>query len=358
MSYRSDGGGPAAPASGHCAVAAPQPSLHMAVAPATRRDSGGAEARAPIRRRRAHSHRPGLCSDNVGRKLPRLWSRGRRASPRQRGSSLGRRRSDVVPGPTKSVQPLTPPRRGASSRTCDRPQRPRNPPLQGRRASDPATTHRHSREGGNPPGGAGCHPLCATARADPASLPPHGCRASDPALPRATPTPSSPDATRRASTPSSPPCPSTRRSRPTSPHSVVSSAAPSAWPPGRCTPPCWRSCSVPPPGATPSSPICERHPLGQPAQQGTQTAVNQRRTIQQPRQGRPRQETIAVLPPGQLQKTTKNTKQSYKGRLIIRHFCSPRRPSSPTTCPATLPPQSRRAPAARTLGALAGLPGG
>ena len=71
----------------------------------------GAEARAPIRRRRAHSHRPGLCSDNVGRKLPRLWSRGRRASPRQRGSSLGRRRSDVVPSPTKPVQPLTPPRR-------------------------------------------------------------------------------------------------------------------------------------------------------------------------------------------------------------------------------------------------------
>ena len=98
---------------------------------------------------------------------------------------------------------------GASSRTCShRPQRPRNPPLQGRRASDPATTHRHSREGGNPPGGAGCHPLCATARADPASLPPHGCRASDPALPRATPTPSSPDATRPASTPSELPCPS------------------------------------------------------------------------------------------------------------------------------------------------------
>ena len=128
------------------------------------------------------------------------------------------------------------------------------------------------------------------------------------------------------------PCPSTRRSRPTSPHSVVSSSAPSAWPPGRRTRPCWRSSSVPPPGATPSSPICERHPLGQPAQQGTQTAVNQRRIIHQLRQERLRRETIAVLPPGQLQKTTKNTKQSYKGRLIIWHFCSPRRPSSPTTC--------------------------
>ena len=87
----------------------------------------------------------------------------------------------------------------------------------------------------------------------------------------------------------------------------------------------------------PPSPICGRHPLGQPTQQGTQAAVNQRRIIQQPRQGCPHQETIAVLPPGQLQKPTKNTKQSYKGRLIIRHFCSPGRPSSPTTCCALSP---------------------
>ena len=74
----------------------------------------------------------------MGRKLPRLWSRGRRASPRQRGSCLGRRRSYGGPGLTKPVQPLSPPQRGASSRTCHRPQQPRNPPLQGRRASDPA----------------------------------------------------------------------------------------------------------------------------------------------------------------------------------------------------------------------------
>ena len=40
----------------------------------------------------------------------------------------GRRRGDVVPGPTKPVRPLSPPRRGASSRTCDRPQRPRTHP--------------------------------------------------------------------------------------------------------------------------------------------------------------------------------------------------------------------------------------
>ena len=40
----------------------------------------------------------------------------------------GRRRGDVVPGPTKPVQPLTAPRRRAPSRTCNPPQRPRNPP--------------------------------------------------------------------------------------------------------------------------------------------------------------------------------------------------------------------------------------
>ena len=124
----------------------------MAVAPATRRDvaahgpsagsGGGAEARAQYRRRRAHSHRPGLCSDKWGASCPDVWSRGRRASPRQRGSCLGRRRSDVVPGPTKPVQPLSPPQRGASSRTCDRPQRPRNPPPHGRRASDPREERR------------------------------------------------------------------------------------------------------------------------------------------------------------------------------------------------------------------------
>ena len=51
--------------------------------------------------------------------------------------------------------------------------------------------------------------------------------------------------------------------------------------------PCWRSCSVPPPGTTPSSPICGRHRRVQPARQGTRTEVNQRRPIQQLRQGRP-----------------------------------------------------------------------
>ncbi len=193
------------------------------------------------------------------------------------------------------------------------------------KAVAPAT--RHSREGGNPgwtrggvvptrtprtptPHKAGGPATCASdplpfhpatrlsschdyppAHGGPATLPPQSRRAataSDPALPRATSTPSNPVAT--------------------SPHSVVSSAAPSAWPPGRRTRPCWSSCSVPPPGATPSSPICGRHPLGQPARQGTQTEVNRRRTIQQLRQGRPRRETIAVLPPGQLQKTTKKHK--------------------------------------------------
>ena len=47
-------------------------------------------------------------------------------------------------------------------------------------------------------------------------------------------------------------------------------------------------------------------------------------------------------PPASFKSRQKNTKQSYTGRLIIRRFCSPRPPSSPTTCCA-LPPQSRRA---------------
>ena len=118
MSYRSD-------------VATPQPSPHKAVAqrpPATRRDSGGAEARAPIRRRRAHSHRPGLCSDKWGASCPDVWSRGRRASPRQRGSCLGRRRSDGGPGPTKPVRPLPAPRRGASPLTRHPPAATPQPP--------------------------------------------------------------------------------------------------------------------------------------------------------------------------------------------------------------------------------------
>ena len=355
---------------------------------------GGAEAQASIRRRRAHSHQPGLCSDKWGASCPDVWSRGPRASPRQRGSCLGRRRSYGGPGLTKPVQPLSPPQRGASSRTCHRPQQPRNPPLQGRRASDPAglaapaglvprppseRCRSWSYEAGPaavtasawsvlpymPPPAATPQPYpTAVAPATPqpptvpakAGNPPGGagCTCRPPApTPRPSPHMAVAPATRRSQGQHQRPqvrtllaplqrrqnclVPATRRSRPTSPHSVVSSAAPSAWPPGRCTRPCWRSCSVPPPGATPSSPICGRHPLGQPARQGTQTEVNQRRIIQQPRQGCPRRETIAVLPPGQLQKTTKNTKQSYKGRLIIRHFCSPRRPSPPMKCPATLP---------------------
>ena len=85
------------------------------------RNSGGAEARAPFRRRRAHSHQPGLCSDKWGASRP---DGGAVADARR----LGRRRSDGGPGPTKPVQPLSTPQRGASSRTCDHPHRPHNPP--------------------------------------------------------------------------------------------------------------------------------------------------------------------------------------------------------------------------------------
>ena len=177
----------------------------------------------------------------------------------------------------------------------------------------------------------------APTRRHPATLPPQSRRASDPATHPPQPTPTHVIPAIQAGI--------HRAGRRPSPHVAVAQRPPAqqtrkGGPHARRwtqTRPCWRSCNVPPPGATPPSPICGRHPLGQPTQQGTQAAVNQRRIIQQPRQGCPHQETIAVLPPGQLQKPTKNTKQSYKGRLIIRHFCSPGRPSSPTTCCALSP---------------------
>ena len=183
-------------------------------------------------------------------------------------------------------------------RAAHPPWRPRNPPPTTRRASnlELSTLPPHGRRASaNPGGGAPGYGSLPYARATTAPQPSPRvavapATASDPALPRATSAPSSPVAT--------------------SPHSVVSSAAPSAWPPGRRTRPCWSSCSVPPPGATPSSPICGRHPLGQPARQGTQTEVNRRRTIQQLRQGRPRRETIAVLPPRPASKVDKKTQSN------------------------------------------------
>ncbi len=181
MSYRSDGGGPAAPASGHGAV----PRLQRRP---RRRDGGGARAvsgqwRArgrPARQRgrggaeeRRRGHRYGADVPTLtgpdfvltmwGASCPDVWSRGRRASPRQRGSCLGRRRSDGGPGPTKPVRPLPSPRRGASSRTCHRPQRPRNHP--------PSFPRRRESRVWPQAGGA-----CFTY----ATLPPQSRRASDP----------------------------------------------------------------------------------------------------------------------------------------------------------------------------------
>ena len=97
-----------------------------------RRDSGGgAEARAPYRRRRAHSHQPGLCSDKWGASCPDVWNRGRRASPRWRCSRQwppsGRCRSwSYEAGPAADT---------ASARSALPYMRP------------PAATRRHSREG-------------------------------------------------------------------------------------------------------------------------------------------------------------------------------------------------------------------
>ena len=200
-----------------------------------------------------------------------------------RPAGLGRRRRDGGPGPTKPVRPLTPPRRGASSLACTYPPPPRNPPLQGRRASDPAKAGIH-RAGRRP------SPHMAVAASDPREeRRPHARRWTQ-------------------------------------------------------TPPCWRSSSVPPPGATPFSPICGRHPLGQPAQQGTQTAVNQRRIIQQPSARAPSPgNNLLFYPPASFKRRQKNTKQSYTGGLIIRHVCSPRPPSSSTPRPRNPPPLGRRA---------------
>ena len=204
MSYRSDGGGPAAPASGHGAVAAtatlaPQSRAATVSDPARQRGSGGAGAVS------APTCPPLTGPDFVltmwGASCPAVWSRGRRASPRQRGSCLGRRRSDVVPGPTKPVQALPSTRRGASSRTCDRPQRPRNhpprtadaerrspcleagrPPVHTTARSDPATIPpaQQTTERRSPCLEAGRPPVHTTARSDPATLPPQSRRASDP----------------------------------------------------------------------------------------------------------------------------------------------------------------------------------
>ena len=61
-------------------------------------------------------------------------------------AGLGRRRSYGGPGPTKPVQPLTPPQRGASPLACTYPPPPRNPPPTKPSRSD----RQRPREGGNP----------------------------------------------------------------------------------------------------------------------------------------------------------------------------------------------------------------
>ena len=180
----------------------------MAVAPATRR---------------AHSHRPGLCSDKWGASCPDVWSRGRRASPRQRGSCLGRRRSDGGPGPTKPVQPLSPPQRGASPLACTYPPPPHNPP-----PTKPSRSDRQRPIHPSPP------PLT-----------------SFPHPPNVIPAKAGIH----------------REGRRPSPHMAVAPAPPArkGGPHARRwtqTRPCWRSCNVPPPGATPLLAYLRKTPPG------------------------------------------------------------------------------------------------
>ncbi len=249
----------------------------MAVAPATRR---------------AHSHRPGLCSDKWGASCPDAWSRGRRASPRQRGSCLGRRRSDGGPGPTKPVQLLSPPRRGASPRACTYPPPPRNPPptkpSRQRPRSDPSTpAHPHSRHWHPPnviPAKAGIHR--------------EGRRPSP-----QWPSPATPDEERR------PPCPQVDAD----PALLeVMQRAPTG--------------SNPPPRLS-----AEDTPWANRPSKGPRPQSIKGESSNSLGKGALARKQLLFYPPASFKRPTKNTKQSYKGRLIIRHFCSPRRPSSPTT---------------------------
>ena len=129
-----------------------------------RRDSGGgAEARAPYRRRRAHSHQPGLCSDKWGASCPD----GGAVAGGPRPPSEGWRSWSYEAGPaadTASAWSVLPYMRPPAATPQPSPTRP---------------SRQRPREGGNPPGGA-------------ASLPPQSRRAA---------TPSTADEERR------PPCP-------------------------------------------------------------------------------------------------------------------------------------------------------
>ena len=229
------------------------------------RPGGGAEVRAPIRRRRAHSHQPGLCSDKWGASCPDVWSRGPRASPRQRGSCLGRRRSDVVPGPTKPVQPLTPPRRGASPLACTYPPPTRNPPPTKPSRSD----RQRPREGGNPPWRGGVpSPHVAVAQRPPA-----------------------------------------QQTRKGGPHAR-------RWTQTR---PCWRSCNVPPPGATPPPRLsAEDTPWANRPSKGPRPQSIKGESSNSLGKGALTRKQLLFYPPASFKNRQKNTKQSYKGRLIIR----------------------------------------
>ena len=307
----------------------------MAVAPATRRDvaahgpsagsGGGAEARAPYRRRRAHSHRPGLCSDKWGASCPDVWSRGPRASPRQRGSCLGRRRSDGGPGPTKPVQPLTPPRRGASPRTCDRPQSssfPERRPLH----------NRHSREGGNPGWRRGGPPVHTTA--------------SDPAKPSrqrppAHPPPTKPSRSDRRRSPT--PTPSVRPSRFSDPRHVPGKEDYPMPAGGRRHGPAGGHAACPHQEQPPRRLSAEDTPWANRPSKGPRPQSIKGGPSNSLGKGALARKQLLFYPPASFKRRQKNTKQSYTGGLIIRHVCSPRPPSSSTPRPRNPPPLGRRA---------------
>ena len=196
-----------------------------------------------------------------------------------RPAGLGRRRRDGGPGPTKPVRPLTPPRRGASSLACTYPPPPRNPPLQGRRASDPAKAGIH-RAGRRP------SPHVAVAQRPPA-----------------------------------------QQTRKGGPHAR-------RWTQTR---PCWRSCNVPPPGATPLLAYLRKTPPGptDPARDPGRSQSKENHPTASARVPSPGNN--CCFTPRPASKTDKKHKAILQREINHTALLLTGRPSSPTTCCALSP---------------------
>ena len=130
---------------------------------------GGAEARAPIRRRRAHSHRPGLCSDKWGASCPDC------------GAVAGGRRRASGARPSAAVGAMAVLVLRSRSKRCRRLGAER-PPVHATARSDPATIPpaQQTRKGGHHASRRGALPSIRLPAATPQPSPPQSRRASDP----------------------------------------------------------------------------------------------------------------------------------------------------------------------------------